>query len=159
MDDHRGVHAVLRGLTAPAARVRRAAPTDRGAVTAELAVALPAVVLVLVAVLAIALAGTTQLRVSDAARAGARAAAAGEPDARVREIADRTAGGDVSVVVRRADPWVTVAVDAPVAGSWFGGRGLSASATSTAWLESAVGQDGAVQDGAVHDGAAQEGAP
>ena len=114
--------------------------------TAELAVALPAVVLVLVAVLAIALAGTTQLRVSDAARAGARAAAAGEPDARIHEIAEHAAGGDVSVVVRRADPWVTVTVDAPVAGSWFGGRGLSASATSTAWLESAVVRDGAVQE-------------
>ncbi|WP_245862623.1 TadE family type IV pilus minor pilin [Sanguibacter antarcticus] len=106
--------------------------------TAELAVALPAVVLVLVAVLVIAAAGIVQLRVTDAARAGARAAAAGETDARAAEIAQRTAGDAVSVSVHRADPWVTVTVAAPVAGGWFGGRGLAASATSTAWLESAV---------------------
>lgn len=124
-------------------RGRRIADGERGAVTAELAVALPAVVLVLVAVVVIALAGTTQLRVTDAARAGARAAAAGEPDARTVEIARRTAGAAVTVSVDRADPWVTVTVDAPVAGGWFGGRGLSASATSTAWLESAVAEDGA----------------
>lgn len=124
-------------------RVRRVADGERGAVTAELAVALPAVVLVLVAVVVIALAGTTQLRVTDAARAGARAAAAGEPDARTVEIARRTAGDAVTVSVDRADPWVTATVEAPVAGGWFGGRGLSASATSTAWLESAVAEDGA----------------
>lgn len=120
---------------------------DRGAVTAELAVALPAVVLVLVAVLVIALAGTSQLRVTDAARAGARAAAAGEPDARIQEIAQQTAGGGVSVAVRRADPWVTVTATAPVAGGWFGGRGLSASASATAWLEAEVAR-GAGTDGA-----------
>lgn len=124
-------------------RERRTVDGERGAVTAELAVALPAVVLVLVAVVVIALAGTTQLRVTDAARAGARAAAAGEPDARTVEIARRTAGDAVSVSVERADPWVTVSVEAPVAGGWFGGRGFTASATSTAWLESAVAEDGA----------------
>lgn len=97
----------------------------------------------LVAVVVIALAGATQLRVTDAARAGARAAAAGEPDARTVEIAQRTAGDTVAVSVQRSDPWVTVTVEAPVAGGWFGGRGLAASATSTAWLESAVAEEGA----------------
>lgn len=110
---------------------------DRGAVTAELAVALPAVVLVLVAVLLVAAAGTTHMRVSDAARAGARAAAAGESDARIVEVARHVAGDTVSVAVSRAEPWVTVQVSAPVAGGWFSG-GLTASREAQAWLESAV---------------------
>lgn len=150
MDGHRGKPTVLgrvRGCRAPGRRaawgVPRAGHGDAGAVTAELAVALPAVVLVLVAVLLVALAGTAQLRVTDAARAGARAAAAGEPDDRVVEIARRTAGSGVSVSVQREDPWVTVDVDAPVAGGWFAGGGFTASATSTAWLESAVARAGA----------------
>lgn len=111
---------------------------DRGAVTAELAVALPAVVLVLVAVLVIALAGTAQMRVADAARAGARAAAAGESDARVLEIARRVGGSDAAVTVSRTEPWVTVRVDAPVAGGWFSGGPLEASAGATAYLESTI---------------------
>ncbi|SDB94819.1 TadE-like protein [Sanguibacter gelidistatuariae] len=110
---------------------------ERGAVTAEFAVALPAVVLVLVAVLLIAMAGTTQLRVADAARAGARAAAAGENDGRVAEIVRHIGGEDLTVSVLRADPWVTVQVRAPVAGGWFSG-GLTATGEATAWLESAI---------------------
>lgn len=49
-------------------------------VTAEIAVTMPAVVLVLVLVLSAVAAGTTQLRVTDAARVAARAVAAGEGD-------------------------------------------------------------------------------
>ena len=110
---------------------------ERGSVTAEFAVALPAVALVLVAVLLVAMAGTTQLLVADAARAGARAAAAGETDARVVEIVHRVGGEDLSVTVLRADPWVTVRVRAPVAGGWFAG-GLTATGEATAWLERAI---------------------
>lgn len=110
---------------------------ERGAVTAEFAVALPAVVLVLVAVLLVAMAGTTQLRVADAARAGARAAAAGETDDRVAEIARRVGGEGLVVTVLRAEPWVTVRVQAPVAGGWFS-SGMSATGEATAWLESAI---------------------
>lgn len=110
---------------------------EHGAITAEFAVALPAVVLVLVAVLLIAMAGATQLRVADAARAGARAAAAGESDGRILEIVRHVGGEDVSVSVLRAEPWVTVQVRAPVAGGWFS-DGLTATGEATAWLESAI---------------------
>ena len=129
MDDRRRVRADA---------WRRGGAAERGAVTAEFAVALPAVVLVLVAVLLIAMAGVTQLQVTDAARAGARAAAAGESDARIQEIARHVGGDDLVVTVLRADPWVTVRVRAPVSGGWFA-DGLTATGEATAWLESAIG--------------------
>ena len=116
---------------------REGGAAERGAVTAEFAVALPAVVLVLVAVLLVAMAGVTRLQVADAARAGARAAAAGEGDARIHEIIAHVAGKDLAVTVRRSDPWVTVRVQAPVAGGWFA-SGLTATGEATAWLESAI---------------------
>ncbi|MGO2180660.1 MAG: hypothetical protein ACTH5I_18920, partial [Cellulosimicrobium funkei] len=53
----------------PRGRVREGG--ERGAVTAELAVALPAVVLVLVVVLTLAAAAGAQMRSADAARAAA----------------------------------------------------------------------------------------
>lgn len=116
---------------------RQGGAAERGAVTAEFAVALPAVVLVLVAVLLVALAGATQLQVTDAARAGARAAAAGETDDQVTAIARRVGGEDLTVTVLRAEPWVTVRVQRPVAGGWFA-SGLTATSEATAWLESAI---------------------
>lgn len=116
---------------------RRIGCVERGSVTAEFAVALPAVVLVLVAVILIAMAGTAQLRVTDAARAGARAASAGEGDAQVEDVVRRVGGERLTVSVLRTDPWVTVHVRAPVVGGWFA-SGLSARGEATAWLESAI---------------------
>jgi len=58
----------------PARRRVVAAARERGAVTAEFAVALPAVVLLLAFLLAGGAAGLTQLRLEEAVRAGARAA-------------------------------------------------------------------------------------
>lgn len=92
---------------------------DRGSVTAELAVGLPAVALLLVALLTVASAAIAQTRCSDAARAGARAAALGEPDATVVETARRVGGEGAAVAVSRAGGWVTVDVSAAV-GSWRG---------------------------------------
>ena len=57
-----------------------AAPGEAGMVTAEIAVALPAVVLVLLLVLSAVSAGVAQLRVTDAARVAARQAAIGSDD-------------------------------------------------------------------------------
>lgn len=101
-------------------RQKRLDATDRGAVTAEFAVALPAVVLALAAALwGLAAAGAT-MRCVDAARSGARAAARGDPpaavEAAVRSAAPRGAevrvsrdGGLVAVVVRaRVGPPGTV---------------------------------------------------
>jgi len=107
-------------------------------VTAELAVALPAVVLVLAALVVVVAAGSAQVRVVDAARAGARAASAGEPPARVDEVVTRVAGPSATATVDEAGSWVTVTVRSSVTGGWFSGP-LGVTATATAWLESAVG--------------------
>ncbi|WP_456788883.1 TadE family type IV pilus minor pilin [Cellulomonas sp. P5_C5] len=108
---------------------------DRGSVTAELAVGLPAVVLLLVALLTVASSAIAQTRCTDAARAGARAAALGEPDAAVTATARRLAGEDASVAVTRGGQWVTVEVSsAVVSGSW-GTAGLRARATAVSRVE------------------------
>lgn len=81
--------------------------------TAETAVVLPAVVLVLVAVLSAGSAGVAQLRCSDAARVAARAAAIGEVDPVAAALAVAGVGADVSV--SSADGWVHVVVSREVA--------------------------------------------
>lgn len=96
-----------------------AARGDRGSVTAEMAVGLPAVALLLVALLTVASAAIGQTRCTDAARAGARAAALGETDATVTATARRVAGGNATVDVGRTGGWVTVDVSTPV-GAWEG---------------------------------------
>lgn len=117
----------------PRGRVREGG--ERGAVTAELAVALPAVVLVLVVVLTLAAAAGAQMRSADAARAAARAVASGEDDATVRATALRVAGAGATVGVLRGDPWVEVRVTTPVVGGWLAGSPLRASGAAVAWAE------------------------
>lgn len=108
---------------------------ERGAVSAELALALPAVVLV-IAVLLVTAAGTTaQLRSADAARTGARLAALGEPDAAVLDAVRHLAGPGASVDVQRSPPWVEVEVSVSVPGSWFTAGDLGLGARATAWVE------------------------
>jgi hypothetical protein len=135
------IHARSRSGPAPTAPVAaRGVVTvpggrDRGAITAELALAMPAVVMVVAVLLVTASAATVQLRCADGARAAARVAALGESDAVVADVARRVAGSGVTVVVDRAGTWVDVTVAADVAGSWFTGGALGLSATSTAWVE------------------------
>lgn len=114
-------------------RPDRPASGDRGSVTAELAVGLPAVVLVLVVVLVVAAAGIAQLRCADGARAGARAAALGSDDA--ADDARHVAGESARVVITTSAGWVTVTVSSDVGGLPFGGGPLRASATATARVE------------------------
>jgi hypothetical protein len=110
---------------------------ERGSVTAELAVGLPAVVLVLVTALTVAAAGMAQLRCADGARAGARAVALGSDDA----VADarRVAGDGAQVVLSTAGGWATVTVSSDVGGVPWGGGPLRASATAVARLEPSAG--------------------
>lgn len=83
-------------------------------VTAETAVVLPVLLLVLAgAVCALVLVGA-QLRCVDAAREGARAAARGEDDATVARIAGAVAPDDAVVVVTGEDGSVRVEVTAGV---------------------------------------------
>ena len=89
---------------------------DRGAVTAEFAVALPAVLLLLAMLLAGAAAGITQLRIEEAARAGARALARGEGSSAVAGIARRLAGDSATASVSTQGEWMDVTVTARVGG-------------------------------------------
>ena len=107
---------------------------ERGAVTVELAVGLIAVVLLLGVVLLLTAAAAAQLRCTEAARAGARAAALGEADAEVLDVVRRVAGDDARVGVARVDGWVTVTARRSVAGSWQLGA-LDAEARSTTPVE------------------------
>ncbi|NYI58127.1 TadE family type IV pilus minor pilin [Cellulomonas soli] len=84
--------------------------------TAELAVALPAVVVLLLVVLGVVHASSVRWQCADGARAGARSAALGESDAVVVQTARRAAGGAASVEVVRDGEWVTVTVGRAVTG-------------------------------------------
>lgn len=89
---------------------------SRGAVTAEFAVALPAVLLLLAMLLAGSAAGITQLRLEDAARAGARALARGEDPAAVNGIVRKLAGPSASSAVVPGGEWMSVTVSDRAAG-------------------------------------------
>jgi hypothetical protein len=93
--------------------------SDGGAVTAELAVAMPAVTVVLAAVLALTQTVLAQVTCVDAARTAARAAARGDDLAAVRQIALDAAGGssgarEAAVAVGVSGDAVTVSVTRPV---------------------------------------------
>ncbi|MEJ1112693.1 TadE family type IV pilus minor pilin [Paenarthrobacter sp. CCNWLY172] len=85
--------------------------------TAEFAVALPAVVLLLAFLLAGGAAGITQLRLEEAATAGARASARGETGGAVEGIVRRLAGDGVSSSVTDDSGWLTVTASARVGGA------------------------------------------
>jgi Flp pilus assembly protein TadG len=71
----------------------RSAEGDRGSVTAEFAVALPAIALVLAACLASVQLVGQHVRLTDAAADAARALGRGESAAEAGAIADRVSGG------------------------------------------------------------------
>lgn len=123
-------------LFRPAARRPRQRPgggagTCRGAVTAEFAVALPAVLLLLALLLAGSAAGVTQLRLEEAARAGARALARGEDAAAVEMIVRRLAGASAASAVASDGGWLSVTVSGKVPGAV--GSLLPWTLTARAW--------------------------
>lgn len=87
-----------------------------GAVTAEFAVTLPAVLLLLAMLLAGAAAGVTQLRLEEGARAGARALARGDDSATVERIVRTLSGASASAVVAADGEWLSVTVRDRVGG-------------------------------------------
>jgi hypothetical protein len=99
-----GLHS---GRCAPAvARQEVGGRGQRGSVTAETAVAFPALVVVLAVALWGVSAAAAQVACVDAARAGARAAARGEPEAEVRAAVLRAAPPRAHVSLNR-DPMTT----------------------------------------------------
>jgi len=104
--------------------------SDDGFVTAETAVLLPALVLVVAALLVIVHAASLQTMAQDAAALGARTAARGEADPQVRAAAHRVVAQDADVTVGRAGGLVTVDVRVPVAVGGPLGRLLGAVSVS-----------------------------
>ena len=121
----------------PARSSRWSGSGQRGMVTAEFAVVLPAVVLVLalsVGALGLAL---DQIRCVDAARAGARAAARGDSAAAVILVASRAAPSDALVSVETTDDIVSVSVvSGPRVAAVLLPAWLRASSTASAARES-----------------------
>ncbi|WP_347355061.1 TadE family type IV pilus minor pilin [Intrasporangium sp.] len=86
-------------------------------VTAELAVAIPAVVLVLACCVSALSAGMDQVRCVDAARAAARSAARGDSAAESRRLALRAAPRGAEVRVERGGAEVRVVVSVRAGGA------------------------------------------
>lgn len=85
---------------------------ERGVATAEVAVALPALVVLVAAGMTAVSVLTAQLRCVDAAREAARAAARGEDAAIVRSLAERSGPDDADVQVTTSGQEVEVTVSA-----------------------------------------------
>ena len=92
-----------------------------------LAIGMVTVVALLGLVLALVAAGVAQVRVTDAARAGARTASLGEDDAAIALVVRRVAGDGAVVSVTRDEDWVDVTVRLPVLTSF---EALTARATA-----------------------------
>ncbi|GAB4098213.1 TadE family type IV pilus minor pilin [Sinomonas halotolerans] len=99
--------------------------------TAEFAVALPAVIALVAVLVGSALAGVSQIRAEEAARAAARGMARGEPPAEVAREVSRVAGADAVHHVSSSGTLVTVTVTVPVPGAWGSAAGLRAIAAAT----------------------------
>lgn len=73
----------------PALSTPHKSPAEEGVITAEFAVALPAVTVVLALCLGAASTGVAQLKVEESARTAARAAARGDSEAQIRSAVSR----------------------------------------------------------------------
>ncbi|MCC9144718.1 MULTISPECIES: TadE family type IV pilus minor pilin [unclassified Arthrobacter] len=118
---------------------------DRGAVTAEFAVALPAIVLVLVGGLTGIAAGVTQLRLEEAARAAAREIMRADREAAEAAV-ERLAGSPAQLVLSEEDQWTVVEVR----------RALSLPVLSLLPLELSADAVAFPGDGGLPDGARPE---
>ena len=105
---------------------------DRGMATAEMAVALPALVVLVAAGMTAVSVLTAQLRCVDAAREAARAAARGEEAAIVRSLAERSgpAGSEVQVTSGGQEVEVTVSAVADSVGGLLPAVRVRASAVA-----------------------------
>lgn len=119
----------------------------RGSVTAELAVVLPAMTILLAVLLLGVSAGMLQLRLEEGASAGARAAARGETAAQVLAAVSRISGEGSSASVVNSAGFVTVTVQGRVGGALSGLLPWLQSAQASAKVEApAAGPPMAVED-------------
>ena len=92
------------------------AKDTRGSVTAELAVVLPAITVLLALLLLAVSVGLLQLKLEEGARAGARALARGDATEQVYDIVARISGEAASVTISGSDGFITVTVQGQVDG-------------------------------------------
>ncbi|NYG15698.1 TadE family type IV pilus minor pilin [Arthrobacter psychrochitiniphilus] len=133
-----GLGTVQQAGTVPALVSRCHGPRSRGSVTAELAVVLPAVMVLLALLLLGFSTSLLQLRLEEGARAGARALARGESPGQVVEAASRVSGEGVTVTVDRTEGYGTVTVSGRAGGVLSGLVPWTQSAQATAKDDSAV---------------------
>ncbi|WP_267808578.1 MULTISPECIES: TadE family type IV pilus minor pilin [Streptomyces] len=110
---------------------------DRGSVTAEAAVAVPALVVFTMALVWALMAASAQIQCVDAARAGARAAARSEPEAAALSAARSAAPPGAKISLGRDGDLWRVRVEAPSPGPVTPSLTLTAEAVALA--EDAVG--------------------
>lgn len=120
---------------------RRNQSSDQGSVTAEFAVALPAIVLVLVAGLTGIAAGITQLRLEEAARAAAREVMRADGAAATVAV-ERLAGASARLVVVEDGPWTSVEVRSELSFPLLKYLPLELSADAVAFPGDGGGPDG-----------------
>jgi hypothetical protein len=101
-------------MAAPSVPLSHRGRDSSGFVTAETAVVLPALILVLAVALTLGHAAAVRMTAQDAAAIGARAAARGDGDELVRRLVAAVAPAGADVVVTRADGLVRVQVSAAV---------------------------------------------
>ena len=128
--------------------------TSRGSVTAEMAVVLPAVTLLLAVLLLSVSAGLLQLRLEEGARAGARALARGDSSEQVLDIISRVSGGSVVVSIGASAGFATVTVEGRVGGVLSGLVPRPQTAQASARLEGFPAAAAASFDTASPDGSA-----
>ena len=104
---------------------------ELGAVTAEVAVVLPALAVLLALLLGVAHLGAQQLQLEEAARAGAREVVRGESEDSVHRTTQRLAGPDAVTTVTHHDGWSTVEVRATAGGPVIDILGVQLTASAT----------------------------
>ncbi len=105
---------------------------QRGFVSVELALALPAVILVLGLCLAVVMVAMARIAAIDSARAGAREAAIGGTEAQVFAVVQSVAGQDAIATLHIWGERAEVSVTVPVFSRW---GDFHATATATAVVE------------------------
>ncbi|GAA1146987.1 hypothetical protein F4556_003834 [Kitasatospora gansuensis] len=116
--------------------------SERGFVTAETAVALPALVLLCALLVWGVVTAAAQIRCVDAARVGARAAARGDGNAGALAQAAAPAGARVSVATGGDTVRVTVEAPSPAPGRLGGALSVRLHAEAVAAREDVIGSTG-----------------
>ncbi|MFD7896993.1 TadE family type IV pilus minor pilin [Streptomyces sp. NPDC059743] len=121
-------------------RRSEAVRSERGSVTAEAAVAVPALVVFTMALVWALTAASAQIQCVDAARVGARAVARSEPRAAALDAARSAAPSSARVTLERTGDLWRVRVEAPMPGT--GGLGVTLTAEAVASAEDALDASG-----------------